>query len=155
MTQARLIQAASLGPEDRALCLPSGNGYVCAILSLLVSQVHGIETREALANKSSETLEKLGITNTHIHSQNALTPPKSIGLFKAIIIEGAIEETPTELFSLLSEGGSLLSVLAGKDNLGHITQWNKLNGQMGRQLLNETPQYVLPEFSRQRAFAFV
>jgi protein-L-isoaspartate(D-aspartate) O-methyltransferase len=154
LTQARLINEASLRPEDRVLCLPSGSGYLCAILGLLVTHVHGIETLEPLAEKSSEILDKLGITNVHIHTQELLSPPQSIELFNAIIIEGAIEETPTEFFSLLVDGGRLLSVLAGKDNLGHITQWNKLNGRIGRQILNETPQYILPEFSKQKAFAF-
>jgi protein-L-isoaspartate(D-aspartate) O-methyltransferase len=154
LTQARLINAASLGEEDRVLCLPSGSGYLCAILGLLVKQVYGIDTHKDLVKKSTENLDKLGITNVHIQTQKSLTPPPSMGLFNAIIIEGAIEETPTELFTLLSEGGHLLSVLAGKDNLGHITHWKKINGQIGHQFLNETPQYVLPEFSSQKAFLF-
>ncbi|MBN9564956.1 MAG: protein-L-isoaspartate O-methyltransferase [Alphaproteobacteria bacterium] len=154
LTQARLINAAVLQEDDRVLCIPSGSGYLCALLGLLVNQVHGIETNAELAKQSIIKIEKLGLTNVHIHTQKDLAPPSSEAPFNAIFIEGTIEEAPASLLTLLAEGGHLLSVLAGKNNLGHITHWNKINGQIGRQFLNETPQYVLPEFSTQQVFSF-
>ena len=112
LAQARLIQLASVGANDRVLDIGCATGYSTALLAKLGGEVIGVEPEPELASAASANLRELGIANARI-VQAPFSEGYAAGApFDAIVIEGSVPSIPNLLFDQLSEGGRLVAIVA-------------------------------------------
>ncbi len=63
---AYMTEAVAPQPTDRVLEVGTGSGYQAAILSPLVQDVYSVEIIRPLADKATQTLNRLGYKNVHV-----------------------------------------------------------------------------------------
>lgn len=64
---AYMLEALDLQPRDRVLEIGAGSGYVAALLSHMVAEVHTVERHERLVWYARERLAALGYDNVWVH----------------------------------------------------------------------------------------
>ncbi|MFC5990493.1 protein-L-isoaspartate O-methyltransferase family protein [Limoniibacter endophyticus] len=107
---AKLVQLADVKPGDVVLDLGCGLGYSAAVLSRLAGSVIAVEDDADLAAAASETLSRLGFDNVAVVNAPAVQGCAKEGPYDVILIEGSVEEVPSDLFKQLREGGRLVAV---------------------------------------------
>lgn len=95
-------------PTDRVLEIGTGSGYQAAILSKLVRDVYSVEIHRSLADRATQTLEKLGCTNVHIRVGDGCEGWPEEGPFDKIIVTCSPEKVPDALVKQLREGGRIV-----------------------------------------------
>jgi len=105
---ALMLDAAKIKPTDRVLEIGTGSGYVCALLSLLATDVYGIEWHQSLGSLAAARLEAIGCANAHVmHGDGTLGWPDRAP-FDAIIVSAGGPEVPHSLLAQLAIGGRLV-----------------------------------------------
>ncbi|MCK5934773.1 protein-L-isoaspartate(D-aspartate) O-methyltransferase [Fulvimarina manganoxydans] len=108
---AKLLQLASITPEDVVLDVGCGTGYGAAVLSHLASSVVALEEDESLAETANDTLTRLDYVSCTV-----VTGPLNKGYeteapYDVILFEGAIEVLPETFLEQLRPGGRLVAVI--------------------------------------------
>jgi protein-L-isoaspartate(D-aspartate) O-methyltransferase len=153
MVLARLIQAAEVGTDDRVLDVAGGTGYASAILGRRAATVVALEDDAARTRRCTETLAQLGVPNV-----TAVCGPLDAGWpalapYDVILLNGAFEVEPHELFAQLKDGGRLVGVLGGSP-AGKAMLYRKDRGEVGGRVLFDASAPVLPAFRQAPAFVF-
>jgi protein-L-isoaspartate(D-aspartate) O-methyltransferase len=110
--QGRALQALLPRPEETALEIGSGTGYLTACLARLCARVTGIEIRPELAAAARRNLASLDIDNVEILEGDGLVmefPTR----FDVICVNGSLPEGDERLQRRLTIGGRLF-VVTGK-----------------------------------------
>ncbi len=119
--QARLIQLAAIGPDDRVLDLGCASGYSAALIASLAGSVVAVEPDAALAASARVALEELGVENVVVRQGPIDGAGAADGPFDAIVIEAAVERVPTALISQLREGGRIAAFVGtGPTAVAHL-----------------------------------
>lgn len=105
---AFMTKALGLQPHERVLEIGTGSGYQAAILSQLVDKVFSIEIVEPLAERSKNTLTKLGLINVAVRAGDGYKGWPDEEPFDAIILTAAPEHIPLPLLDQLAIGGRLI-----------------------------------------------
>lgn len=108
---ARLVQLADVQATDKVLDLGCGTGYSAAVLASLGARVVAVEESPELAALARENLEALAVGNVEIVEAPLRPAPSVRGRFDAIVVEGALDAAPEDLFDELAEGGRLVVVI--------------------------------------------
>lgn len=114
---AKLLQLADIRESDSVLDIGAVTGYCAALLSRLASSVVAIEADDFLAKFASDTLQERGVTNVKVYNRPLTSGYMPGGPYHAIIIEGAVDLIPQQIFDQLREGGRLV-VVEGHGNAG-------------------------------------
>ena len=150
---AKLLQLASVGPNDRVLDIACGMGYSTAILSLLGREVVALEEDAELAARAEGNLSALGLTNARV-----VCGPLALGCpneapFDVIFLNGAIDREPTELLGQLGDGGRLVAI--SRDGAaGHAVIYLNHEGAFGERSAFDAAVPVLPGFEKPPRFVF-
>lgn len=117
----RMIQAAGIEPDDRALVVGAGSGYTPAIASRMARHVVALESDEGLVHRARANLEQLGAANVAVVLGPLADGHAEGGPYDAILVDGAVADVPPALVEQLAEGGRLVAVVrngaAGKARL--------------------------------------
>jgi protein-L-isoaspartate(D-aspartate) O-methyltransferase len=105
---ALMVEAAQLGPEDRALEIGAGSGYATAVMSRLARQVVGIERHRVLAELAAERLQRLGYANAEVRWADGSTGCPELAPFDAILVAASGPRVPEALRAQLAPGGRLV-----------------------------------------------
>jgi protein-L-isoaspartate(D-aspartate) O-methyltransferase len=105
---AFMAAALKLRGEERILEVGSGSGYAAAVLSLLGSEVYGIEIEKDLYDRSVVTIGGLGYPNVHLRWGDGFHGWPEKAPFDAIVLSCAAERIPDPLWAQLADGGRLL-----------------------------------------------
>ena len=150
---ARLVQLAHIGPKDLVLDVGCGTGYSCAVLGRLADAVVGLESDHGLAQTAEGLMIELGIDNIAVVEGELREGYPSQGPYDAIILEGAVEEVPEELFGQLRNGGRLVAPV--KDGLvGRSVLFRMIDGDVSRREVYDMNVSSLPGFARPKTFVF-
>jgi protein-L-isoaspartate(D-aspartate) O-methyltransferase len=125
----KLLQLAEIRKDDVVLDVGSGTGYSAAVLSKLASSVIALESDADLAAAAAQTLGRLGANNVAVVEGPLEAGYNSEAPFDVIVVEGAVEEMPEQLFEQLKEGGRLVAVV-GQGNTGKAMLFLKENGMV-------------------------
>lgn len=155
MILARLLQAAVPGPGDAALDIACGAGYATALLSRMTAMVVGVDEVDELVQRGNAVLSELEIDNAAL-----VTGPLTAGYAKqapydVILINGAVDFVPDDLFAQLAEGGRLVTVEGGNAvQPGLAVLYEKRRGRVARRVLFDAGTPMLAGFRREAGFVF-
>ena len=105
---AFMTENLKLKSSHKVLEIGTGSGYQAAVLSELCDHVYTIEIVDALANESTERLEKLGYKNITVRSGDGYKGWPGEAPFDRIMVTAAPEEIPELLIEQLAEGGIMV-----------------------------------------------
>jgi protein-L-isoaspartate(D-aspartate) O-methyltransferase len=150
---ARLVQAAAIDPEDTALIVGAGTGYSAAVVSRLARGVAAVESDPGLAAEAARTLSALGITNAAVFNAPLAAGYDKGAPYDVILIDGAVEVVPEELFTQLHEGGRLTAIV-GLGRAAQGTVFTRTDDEIGSRPVFNAGVHPLPGFERPPAFVF-
>jgi protein-L-isoaspartate(D-aspartate) O-methyltransferase len=149
----KLLQLATILPDDVVLDLGCGMGYSSAVLSLIAGSVVALEEDAELAARAEVNLGKLGVANVQV-VRGALPNgwPKAAP-FDVIVMNGAIEEEPAALLKQLKNGGRLVTIWRDGE-AGQARLYVKDDGAVGNRTAFDAKVPVLPGFEKIPCFVF-
>lgn len=159
MVLARLLQEASIGPEDRVLDIAPATGYSTAVIARLVKDVIGVESNASLQKQAIDNLASLKIENASIQQGNMTEGSKDQAPYNVILINGSVEVLPEKLFAQLAEGGRLVAVMrqygpARAAHIGEARLYEKIHGAVSSRPLFDANIHPLMEFNAPAKFTF-
>jgi protein-L-isoaspartate(D-aspartate) O-methyltransferase len=151
LTLARILQAAAVKADDRALDVGGGSGYGAALLEFMGAKVVALESdpdavaaaRQALADR-----QNIVIVEGPLDSGAA-----ELGPFDVIVVEGAFRISPEPLLALLSDGGRLVGIDA-TTAISQAALYERSGPALSRRALFETTAETLDGFQPGVSFAF-
>jgi protein-L-isoaspartate(D-aspartate) O-methyltransferase len=149
---AKMIQSLELNSADNVLCLATGFGYSCALISSLANFVVAVENGD-FANEAQSRLIENGYDNILVKEGNINEGAKKEGPYDVILIEGAVEFINEEILDQLKSGGKILAVFREKF-LGQCRLGIKTDTQIQWSNLFEANCALLSEFKKEKAFTF-
>ncbi len=114
----RLLNAARVQPEDLALVVGVGSGYVLAVLAQLATTVVGLEGDATLVENATRTLTGLGVDNGVVVQGSLAKGLPDQAPFDVIVIAGGVTAVPSALRDQLAVGGRLVAVEMETAQLG-------------------------------------
>ncbi len=105
---ALMFEELDLNSQFNVLEIGSGSGYVCALLSLLVENVTGIEIEKRLIERSIATIKELEIKNVSINNANGYNGFSKNTPYDVIMLSAAPNKVPNKLFTQLKPDGKLI-----------------------------------------------
>lgn len=109
---AKMLQAAGIGETDSVLLVGCSTGYSAAVISRLAGQVRATECDAVLSNRARDTLTKTGFTNVTVRTAPTGEGDVADGPYDVIVLDGATEIVPDQLYQQLKDGGRLVAVFA-------------------------------------------
>ena len=107
--QGRALQALLPQPDEHALEIGSGTGYLTACLARLAGRVTGVELYPDLAAAARRNLAALGIDNATVLEGDGLAM-EFPGRFDVVCVNGSLPGPTVRLERLLAIGGRLFIV---------------------------------------------
>lgn len=157
MVLARLVQLATVEPQDSVLDIGCATGYSTAVLASLGRFVIGLEPEPELAKSARDNLHDLGIANADI-VEGALAGGHPRGApYDAILLNGSVPEVPESLFAQLKEGGRLVVILlagANQASQGKAYRFVKVEGEASGLPHFDAGARPLPGFKPEPCFNF-
>ncbi len=126
---AYMAEALQLRGDERVLEVGSGSGYAAAVLSLLGSEVYGIELEQELYDRSVATIGELGYANVHLRRGDGFHGWPEKAPFHAIVLSCAAESIPAPLWAQLAEGGRLLYPRGSAGDVQELVRVTKTRGK--------------------------
>lgn len=148
-----LIQLADPQPGNVVLVVGAGNGYACALFSMMALSVVGIEENEHLAEQASGDLARLGFDNVAVLQGDMSSGWEREAPYDVIFIEGSVDEVPASLLDQLSDDGRLVAVV-GSGNSAQAALYQKSNGLMGIREAFNCAVPKIPGFESIKEFTF-
>jgi protein-L-isoaspartate(D-aspartate) O-methyltransferase len=105
---ALMSQAAGVSAGDKVLEIGTGSGYQAAVLAELVDQVYSIEIISPLAERSTDTLARLGYDNVNTRQADGYFGWEEYAPFDAIVVTAAPDHIPQPLVQQLKIGGRMI-----------------------------------------------
>lgn len=111
--EARLLQDLAIMPEDSALEIGTGSGYLTACLSRLASKVLSLEIFDDLSTTAGAALDQLGSNNIELRTGDALQASFK-SQFDVIAVTASLPQLPEQFIRWLRPGGRMF-VVVGQD----------------------------------------
>lgn len=105
---ALMIEALSLGADDRVLEVGAGSGYAAAVLGRIARDVYAVERHPSLARAASERMGGLGYDNVRVRAGDGTLGWPEEAPFDAILVSAGGPEVPAPLLDQLAPGGRLV-----------------------------------------------
>jgi protein-L-isoaspartate(D-aspartate) O-methyltransferase len=150
---AKLLQAAEIMAKDKVLVVGCATGYAAALAARLAAKVTATETDPALVAKGRITLGQLGFSNVGIKAAAPADGDTTDAPYNVILLNGATEVAPEQLFAQLGEGGRLVGVFA-TTRPSRAVVVTRAHGDFGHRALFDAAAPVLPGLGRVPSFVF-
>jgi len=150
---AKLLQAAEITKNDRALDVGAGSGYVAALLSHLAGSVTALESDGALCELAAANLNALGCQNVTVVTGELTKGYAAAAPYDIIFVNGSVEEVPAALLEQLAEGGRLVAVI-GYGNAAQAKILLKEHGSISESSRFNLSVKPLPGFAKVKEFVF-
>lgn len=109
--QARMLQAVSPQPQERALEIGTGSGMITLMLAQLAHAVVTIDIDPAMTASAAQRLEGKHSHSIIFKTGNALEGWTEDGLFDVICIHGSVKKLSDKLKQQLTVGGRLFAII--------------------------------------------
>jgi protein-L-isoaspartate(D-aspartate) O-methyltransferase len=150
---AKIALFIDLKANENVLIVGSSTGYLSAILSHQAETVIVVEENQRLLDDSENAIKKNNINNV-VFIRNELSKGyNDQAPFNAIIIEGAVQEVPSNILDQLEEGGRLLALIDNDETCSAIL-FTKNGNKFNEQKLFNCSLPVLEGFKKKNSFSF-
>lgn len=111
MIEARLLQALAVQPEETALEIGTGSGWVTYLLAVMAKSVDSVEIHETLSAMARRALHGHGVRNANCVVGDAARGWAHGGPWNAIMVTGSLPVLPDALRQSLAVGGRLIAIV--------------------------------------------
>ncbi|MBS0529771.1 MAG: protein-L-isoaspartate O-methyltransferase [Proteobacteria bacterium] len=153
MVLAKMIQAAEIKSSDNVLVVGCATGYTAALAAKLAGRVTATESDPALAAKAASILATLGLDRESVVTAAAFAGAPANAPYDVIILDGATEVVPEQLYRQLGPDGRLVGVFA-MSRPQRATIITHSYSDFGDRPLFDASVPVLPGLERPAAFVF-
>ena len=150
---AKMLQAAEIRDTDRVLVVGCASGYAATVIAEFAAQVTATESDPALAAKAKDILSQQGRGSITVRAGRASEGDSANAPFDVIVLNGATEIAPEQLYGQLREGGRLVGVFAISQPQ-RATIVTRSHSDFGSRALFDATAPVLPGLERLPAFVF-
>jgi protein-L-isoaspartate(D-aspartate) O-methyltransferase len=150
---AKMLQAAEIKDTDNVLVVGCATGYAAAVVARLAGRVTATESDSSLAARAKEVLAQLGFGDVTVRAAEAAEGDAANAPYDVIVLNGATEITPDQLYRQLKEGGRLVGVFATMVPQ-RATIVTHSHDDFGTRALFDAAIPVLPGLGRVPAFVF-
>ncbi|MBA4038194.1 MAG: protein-L-isoaspartate O-methyltransferase [Bradyrhizobium sp.] len=148
---AKMLQAAEIKETDRVLVVGCATGYAAAVIGRFVaSLVTATESDPALAARAKALLAG---EKAIVRTAAAAEGDPADGPYDVIVLNGATEVVPEQLYRQLRNGGRLVGVFATSQPARAMIVTCS-HGDFGHRTLFDATAPVLPGMERVPAFVF-
>jgi len=151
LTLARMLQAALVAPNDRALDVAGGSGYGAELLAAIGAKTVLLESDPGAAAAARAELKRR--PNIEVVEGPLDKGAADRGPFDLIVVEGAFAVPPDSLLLLLADRGRLVGIDASMEPAQAVL-YEKAGAAVSRRALFETRADILDGFQPQVSFAF-
>jgi protein-L-isoaspartate(D-aspartate) O-methyltransferase len=151
MVLARMLQAVTVVPNDRALDVGGGSGYGAAILAAMGAKVVLLESDPGAAQHAKAELHSR--VNATVVAGPLDSGAAALGPFDLIVVEGAFGVFPNSLIALLADPGRLVGIDASSEPYQAVI-YEKNGAAISRKALFETRADLLDGFAPKLSFVF-
>lgn len=109
--EARLLQALDPRPDESALEIGTGSGYLTACLAQLAGQVTSVDIHSDFRDLAMEHLTAQGIANVHLEVGDAALGWEDARRYDAVAVTGSLPELHEGFHRSLSIGGRLFVII--------------------------------------------
>lgn len=112
--EAKLLQLLAIQPEDNALEIGTGSGYLTACLANLAASVVSIEQHASLSESAAGKISEQGISNVEFRTGDAFAVMDELSdAFDVIAVTGSVpSQTQADVFKrLLNVGGRMVIII--------------------------------------------
>jgi len=150
---AKMLQAAEIKETDRVLVVGCASGYAAAVVAKFVAEVSATESDPAQVAKATAALAETGCANVTVKTALAAEGDAAGAPFDVIVLNGATEIIPDNLYRQLRDGGRLVGVFAMSSPARAIIVTHS-HDDFGNRALFDATAPVLPGLERLAAFVF-
>ena len=150
---AKMLQAADIGDTDSVLVAGCATGYTAAVVAQFAGPVTAAELDPSLAAKAREVLTQLGLARVTVRAADVAEGDPANAPYDVIVLDGATEIIPDQLYRQLKEGGRLVGVFATATPPRAMIV-TRSHGDFGNRVLFDASVPVLPGLERRPAFVF-
>jgi protein-L-isoaspartate(D-aspartate) O-methyltransferase len=108
--EGRLLQELTIAPDDSALEIGTGSGYLTACLGQLAASVVSLEIFPDLSQAADARLARQGVNNVELRDEDA-TRAKFDARFDCIAVTASVPRLTDRFVRLLKPGGRLFIVV--------------------------------------------
>lgn len=145
MVAARMIQTLDVAEGETALEYGGGSGYGAALMARMGARATLWETDAAALSLARTALEGSSVTATDKRPTE--------GTFDVILVSGACETQPQDLFALMRDGGRLI-VVEGLGRAARVNLYQKSGTTVACRPVFDAAAPALAEFRRPAEFVF-
>lgn len=150
---AKMLQAAAITETDRVLVVGCATGYSAAVVSHLAAEVFATEPDPSLAAAAKTNLAAVGFANVTVTAAAPADGDRAHAPYDVIVMDGATEIEPEELYGQLKMGGRLVGVFA-TSRPPRATLVTHSPSDFGSRVLFDASAPVLTGLERRPAFVF-
>ena len=110
---AMLVQLLRAGPDDKALLIGSGSGWMAGVLSRLCRRVYAVERYVGLVKQAEASLRAQGLHNVEIRHGDGRYGWPGQAPFSRIVFGCGLRAVPEGVMNQLAANGRLVAVVDG------------------------------------------
>ena len=150
---AKMLQAAAIKHTDKVLVAGTAPAYMAAVVATLAGEVVATESDSSQVANAKEVLAQLGLGNVTFTAAAPARGDAENAPYDVIVLDGATEIRPDQLYSQLREDGRLVGIFA-MTNPSRATIVTRSHGDFGSRVLFDASAPVLPGLERLPTFVF-
>ncbi|GHT92530.1 protein-L-isoaspartate O-methyltransferase [Betaproteobacteria bacterium] len=152
--EARILQALSLSPTDKALEIGTGSGYMAALLAAKTEHVVSVEIDAPLAEQARKNLQRAGVNNVTLEIADGSQGFAARAPYDVIVISGGAAVIPDSILQQLRPGGRLVAIVGAAPVMRAELVTRTGEHAYSTETLFETMTPYLENFAAASAFRF-
>jgi len=132
VVEGRLLQALELKPDETALEIGTGSGFITACLAQLARHVVSVDVHEQFSNEVASRLKEKGIQNVELETGNAMTGWQPEQAHDVLVVTGSVPSIPDHFRGWVNPGGRIF-VVCGEEPAMEAKLLTKLNATQWRE----------------------
>ena len=126
VVEGRLLQALEIKPDETALEIGTGSGFITACLAQLAKHVVSVDIHEQFSNEAASKLKEKGIHNVELETGNAMTGWQPEQAHDVLVVTGSVPVVPDHFRGWVNPGGRIF-VVCGDEPAMEAKLFTKLN----------------------------
>lgn len=151
---ARMLQTVGIRPNDTALEIGTGSGYVTALMAKMARHVYSVDINHDCIEMAKQNLATQNINNVTLEQGDAANGWHQNDHYDVIVITGSLPVLPDAFWQLLNRGGRLFAVIGNGPVMEAILVRRTGEKEFSKEVLFETELPMLQNASGTSQFVF-